>query len=83
VLSRPRRARRLAGRAPGAESEYDATMIFGMDVLVVLIVVLVIVLIWRGPKTLPALGAMFGRGVKSMRHEVEGKLDDDEPKPQG
>jgi Sec-independent protein translocase protein TatA len=52
-------------------------MIFGMDVLVVL----VIVLLWRGPKTLPALGAMFGRGVKSVRDEVEGKLDDDTPKP--
>ncbi|MBP1704356.1 MAG: hypothetical protein H6Q36_95 [Chloroflexi bacterium] len=58
-------------------------MIFGTDVLVVLIIVLVIVLIWRGPKTLPALGAMFGRGVKSVRDEVEGKLDDDEQKPGG
>ena len=56
-------------------------MIFGMDVLVVLIVVLVIVLLWRGPKTLPALGAMFGRGVKNVRDEVEGTLDDDSPKP--
>ncbi|MCU0483988.1 MAG: twin-arginine translocase TatA/TatE family subunit [Chloroflexi bacterium] len=56
-------------------------MIFGLDVLIVLIVVLVIVLIWRGPKTLPALGAMFGRGVKSVRDEVEGTLDDDDPKP--
>ena len=56
-------------------------MIFGMDVLVVLIVVLVIVLLWRGPKTLPSLGAMFGRGVKSVRDEVEGKLDEDKPKP--
>jgi Sec-independent protein translocase protein TatA len=58
-------------------------MIFGTDVLVVLIIVLVIVLIWRGPKTLPALGAMFGRGVKNVRDEVEGKVDDDEKKPGG
>jgi len=50
---------------------------FGMDVLVVLIIVLIIVLVWRGPKTLPALGAMFGRGVKNVRKEVEGKLDDE------
>jgi Sec-independent protein translocase protein TatA len=56
-------------------------MIFGMDVLVVLIVVLVIVLIWRGPKTLPSLGAMFGRGVKNVRDEVRGTIDDDDHKP--
>jgi len=56
-------------------------MIFGMDVLIVLIIVLVIVLIWRGPKTLPALGAMFGRGVRNVREEVQDKLGDDGSKP--
>jgi Sec-independent protein translocase protein TatA len=40
------------------------------DTLVVLIIVLVIVLIWRGPKTLPGIGAMFGRGVKNAREEA-------------
>ncbi len=54
---------------------------FGMDVLVVLIIVLVIALVWRGPKTLPALGSMFGRGVKNVREQIQGKLDDDGPKP--
>jgi Sec-independent protein translocase protein TatA len=56
-------------------------MIFGTDVVIVLIIILVIVLLWRGPKTLPSLGAMFGRGVKNVRDEVQGKLDDDQPKP--
>jgi Sec-independent protein translocase protein TatA len=40
------------------------------DVAVVLVLILVIVLIWRGPKTLPQLGAIFGRGVKSAREEA-------------
>jgi len=43
------------------------------DVLLVLIVVLIIVLIWRGPKTLPEIGRMFGRGVREARIEA-GKL---------
>jgi Sec-independent protein translocase protein TatA len=40
------------------------------DVAVVLIIILVVALIWRGPKTLPQLGAMFGRGVRSARDEA-------------
>ena len=40
------------------------------DTLVVLIIVLIVVVIWRGPKTLPGLGAMFGRGVKNAREEA-------------
>ena len=42
----------------------------GPDVLIILIVVLVLVIMWRGPKTLPKFGAMFGRGVKSAREEA-------------
>ena len=42
-----------------------------MDFIVILIVILVLVLIWRGPKTLPKLGAAFGRGVKEARRELE------------
>jgi len=41
------------------------------DTLVVLIIVLIVVLVWRGPKTLPGIGAMFGRGVKNAREEAE------------
>lgn len=40
------------------------------DVLVVLIVILVIALVVRGPKTLPQLGAIFGRGVRAARDEA-------------
>jgi len=56
-----------------------------MDIAVVLIVVLVIVIMWRGPKTLPLLGRAFGQGVKEARREIESMkgddADKDEPKP--
>jgi Sec-independent protein translocase protein TatA len=40
------------------------------DVAVVLIIVLLIALVLRGPKTLPQLGAMFGRGARAARDEA-------------
>jgi TatA/E family protein of Tat protein translocase len=40
------------------------------DVLVLLIIVLIVVLLWRGPKTLPRLGEALGRGVREARKEV-------------
>jgi Sec-independent protein translocase protein TatA len=40
------------------------------DVLLVLIVILILVLIWRGPKTLPSLGNALGRGVREARQEA-------------
>jgi Sec-independent protein translocase protein TatA len=43
----------------------------GADVLVVLIIVLIIVLVWRGPRTLPKLGEALGRGVREARKEAE------------
>jgi Sec-independent protein translocase protein TatA len=54
----------------------------GSDVLVVLIVVLVAVVIWRGPKTLPKIGQALGRGVREARSEaakIRDKADDDPP----
>ena len=51
------------------------------DVFLVLLVLLVIVLVWRGPKTLPSIGGMFGRGVREAKREAA-KLrerDDDTP----
>jgi Sec-independent protein translocase protein TatA len=48
------------------------------DTLVVLIVILILVLIWRGPKTLPQIGAMLGRGVRDARREAA-RLQADEP----
>jgi Sec-independent protein translocase protein TatA len=63
-------------------------MIFGVDVLIVLIVILAIVLVWRGPKILPKWGEALGRGVKATRKEVTDLQDDvtrqdDDPPPAG
>ena len=49
-----------------------------MDILLGLIVVLVLVIIWRGPKTLPLLGRAFGQGVKEARQEIEGIKGNDD-----
>lgn len=40
------------------------------DLMVVLIVILIVTVIWRGPKTLPQIGNMLGRGVKVARKEM-------------
>lgn len=42
-----------------------------MDLLAVLIVILIVAVVWRGPKTLPQIGAMLGRGVREARHEAD------------
>jgi len=42
----------------------------GSDVLLVLIVILVLAVIWRGPKTLPKLGEAVGRGVREAKAEA-------------
>jgi Sec-independent protein translocase protein TatA len=48
------------------------------DTLVLLIIILVVVLVWRGPKTLPGIGAMLGRGVREARRESAKLRKDDE-----
>jgi Sec-independent protein translocase protein TatA len=58
-------------------------MIFGVDVLIVLIVILAIVLVWRGPKILPKWGETLGRGVKATRKEVTDLQDDVEKRDGG
>jgi Sec-independent protein translocase protein TatA len=40
------------------------------DIGLVLIVILILVLLWRGPKTLPQLGQALGRGVREAREEA-------------
>ncbi len=42
----------------------------GSDVLIVLIIILVGVLVVRGPKTLPKWGATLGRGVREAKTEA-------------
>ena len=49
----------------------------------VLIVVLILVLIWRGPKTLPQIGTMLGRGVRDARREAEKLRSDGEARTTG
>jgi Sec-independent protein translocase protein TatA len=40
------------------------------DVGLVLVVILILVIIWRGPRTLPKIGQALGRGVKAAREEA-------------
>jgi TatA/E family protein of Tat protein translocase len=42
----------------------------GSDVLIVLVILLVIVVIWQGPKNLPKLGSALGRSISDFRKEV-------------
>ena len=46
------------------------------DLLLILIVVLILVLLWRGPKTLPRLGEALGRGVREARSEAARATDE-------
>ena len=41
-----------------------------VDLIIVLLVILVVVLMWRGPKTLPKWGEALGRGVKDAKTEA-------------
>jgi Sec-independent protein translocase protein TatA len=40
------------------------------DIMIILIIVLVAVLLIRGPRMLPKIGEAFGRGVKETRKEM-------------
>jgi Sec-independent protein translocase protein TatA len=44
--------------------------------LVILIIVLVVVVFWRGPSTLPKLGEALGKAVKGARDNMPGAGDD-------
>ena len=46
------------------------------DILIVLIVILIGAVIWRGPKTLPKLGEALGRGVKEAKSEAARAQED-------
>ena len=45
--------------------------------MLVLVVLLVVVLIWRGPAMLPRLGEAMGKTVKSVRENLPGGMDED------
>lgn len=57
-----------------AAHEYHAAM---PDILVLLIIILVVAVIWRGPKTLPEIGRMLGRGVRNAREEARAMRPDE------
>jgi Sec-independent protein translocase protein TatA len=42
----------------------------GSDLFIVLIIILVVVFVWRGPKTLPKIANALGRGVREARREA-------------
>ena len=46
------------------------------DIGLILIIILIAVIVWRGPKTLPLLGRAFGQGVKEAREEIDGMKAD-------
>ena len=43
----------------------------GGDLLLVLVVILILVLLWRGPKTLPKLGGALGKSIRDFRREAD------------
>jgi Sec-independent protein translocase protein TatA len=47
------------------------------DLALVLIVILVLVVIWRGPKTLPQLGQALGRGIREARRGARAEPEDE------
>jgi hypothetical protein len=47
------------------------------DVLIILLIVLVAVIVLRGPKMLPKLGEALGRTVRDTRREVDGVFHKD------
>jgi Sec-independent protein translocase protein TatA len=52
------------------------------DIALLLLVILIAVLLFRAPKTLPQIGAALGRGVREARHNVErGSSDDEDDRP--
>ena len=67
-MRRAARRRRRAPAAPSGHALYHRPM--GPDLLLILIVILVLVVMWRGPKTLPKLGEALGRGVKEAKTEA-------------
>jgi hypothetical protein len=50
------------------------------DLLLVLVVILALVLLWRGPKTLPKIGEALGRGVREARQQAT-HVGEDPPDP--
>jgi Sec-independent protein translocase protein TatA len=46
------------------------------DLLIPLLIALVLVVMWRGPKTLPKFGEALGRGVREAKSEATKAQDE-------
>lgn len=46
------------------------------DILIILIFILIVAVLLRGPKTLPKLGEALGRGVKEAKSEAAKAQDE-------
>lgn len=51
-----------------------------VDILLILIVILIVVLIWRGPSMLPQFGEALGKAVKGARDTMDRDSDASETK---
>ena len=51
------------------------------DIGLVLLIILIVLLLWRGPKLLPSLGAALGRTVKETRRTIDDKFDSPDDRP--
>ncbi len=56
-------------------------MFSGLENPIHLLVILLIVLIFFGPKCLPGLGRSLGRGMRELRESFAGKHEDDADEP--
>lgn len=50
-----------------------------MDIAIVLIVILVLVLLFRGPQTLPRLGESLGQAIRGVRRAAHESFEGDRP----
>ena len=53
-------------------------MPFGIGVTE-MIILLIVLLVFFGPKRLPEMGRSLGRGMREFKDSISGKDDDDEP----
>jgi Sec-independent protein translocase protein TatA len=51
-------------------------MAANVDLLIILVIVLIVVFVWRGPTMLPRIGEALGRTVKGVRENLPGARDD-------
>jgi hypothetical protein len=67
------------GEAPLARAAFPVPLRCARmnDLALLLLLLFIVVLMFRGKKSLPALGAALGRGVKDAREAVSRELGDD------